>query len=39
MTQTEKLGHWRDLLLRLVVTGIVLTIWFWTQFLIGARGC
>ena len=28
---------WRTLLFRLVVTGIVLALWFWTQSLIGAR--
>jgi hypothetical protein len=36
-----KLGEnplrWRTLLLRLIVTGIVLAIWFWTQSLLGAR--
>jgi hypothetical protein len=30
-------SHWRGLLLRLLVTGIVLALWFWTQSLIGAR--
>lgn len=29
--------RWRTFLLRLVVTGVVLAIWFWTQSLLGAR--
>lgn len=29
--------RWRTLLVRLVVTGVVLAIWFWTQSLLGAR--
>lgn len=33
----ERSIHWRALLRRLIVTGIVLVVWFWTQFLIGAR--
>jgi hypothetical protein len=37
MTQAENLGRWRGLFLRLVVTGMVLALWFWTQSLIGAR--
>jgi hypothetical protein len=37
MTPTEQPLHWRVLLRRLVVTGIVLAVWFWTQSLIGAR--
>ncbi len=37
MTQAENSGRRRGLLLRLLVTGIVLTLWFWTQSLIGAR--
>src|SRR6266576_1386189 len=37
MTEAENLGHRRGLLLRLLVTGMVLTLWFWTQSLIGAR--
>jgi PAP2 superfamily C-terminal len=37
MTQTESSGPWRGLFLRLAVTAIVLTLWFWTQSLIGAR--
>lgn len=37
MTQAENSGPWRGLLLRLILTAIVLTIWFWTQSLIGAR--
>lgn len=37
MTQPESLGRWRGLLLRLVVTGIALAFWFWTQSLLGGR--
>src|ERR1700687_1446777 len=37
MTQAANLGHRRSLLLRLLVSGIVLALWFWTQSLIGAR--
>jgi hypothetical protein len=37
MTQAANLGHRRGLLLRLLVSGIVLALWFWTQSLIGAR--
>jgi hypothetical protein len=37
MTQTETPGRSRRLLLRLVVTAVVLALWFWTQSLIGAR--
>src|SRR5437879_13805616 len=37
MTQAEDSNHRRNLLLRLLVTGIVLALWFWTQSLIGAR--
>jgi PAP2 superfamily C-terminal len=37
MTQAANLGHRGGLLLRLLVTGIVLALWFWTQSLIGAR--
>ena len=37
MTQAENSGRRRSLLLRLLVTGIVLALWFWTQSLIGAR--
>ncbi len=37
MTQAEDSGRRRSLLLRLLVTGIVLALWFWTQSLIGAR--
>jgi hypothetical protein len=37
MTETQVLLHWRTLLRRLVVTGILLAVWFWTQSLIGAR--
>lgn len=37
LTETENSGRRRRLLLRLLVTGIVLALWFWTQSLIGAR--
>src|SRR6266850_892371 len=37
MTQAESTGRRRGLLLRLVVTAIVLGLWFWTQSLLGAR--
>jgi PAP2 superfamily C-terminal len=37
MTQTEGPGRSRGLLLRLVLTAVVLALWFWTQSLIGAR--
>ena len=37
MTETENSGRLRGLLLRLLVTGIVLALWFWTQSLIGSR--
>jgi hypothetical protein len=37
MKATENSGRWRTLLLRLVVTGVVLGIWFWTQSLLGSR--
>jgi len=37
MTQAENSGRQRGMLLRLLVTGIVLALWFWTQSLIGAR--
>ena len=37
MTERENSGRRRGLLLRLLVTGIVLALWFWTQSLIGAR--
>ena len=37
MTQAANLGHRRGRLLRLLVSGIVLALWFWTQSLIGAR--
>ena len=37
MTEAENLGHRRGLLLRLLVTAMVLALWFWTQSLIGAR--
>ena len=37
MTRAENPLQWRSLLLRLMVTGIVLALWFWSQALIGAR--
>jgi hypothetical protein len=37
MKAAESSGRWRTLLLRLVVTGVVLAIWFWTQSLLGSR--
>jgi hypothetical protein len=37
MTQTESPGWSRGLLLRLLLTAVVLALWFWTQSLIGAR--
>jgi hypothetical protein len=37
MTEAEHSARGRGLLLRLLVTGIVLALWFWTQSLIGAR--
>jgi hypothetical protein len=37
MTQAENPSPWRRLILRLILTAIVLSIWFWTQSLIGAR--
>lgn len=37
MKPGENSARWRTLLARLVVTGVVLAIWFWTQSLLGAR--
>jgi hypothetical protein len=37
MTLAERSLDWRALLRRLIVTGIVVVAWFWTQSLIGAR--
>jgi len=37
MTQTETPDRWHHLLRRLVLTAVVLALWFWTQSLIGAR--
>ena len=37
MKPGENPVRWRTLLLRLVVTTVVLAIWFWTQSLLGAR--
>lgn len=37
MKPAENSLHWHTLLPRLLVTGIVLGIWFWTQSLLGSR--
>ena len=37
MTPAGNPLRWRTPLLRLVLTGIVLAIWFWTQSMLGAR--
>ena len=37
MKAAENSLHWHTLLPRLLVTGIVLGIWFWTQSLLGSR--
>jgi len=37
MTEIAKASSPQTLILRVVVTGIVLTLWFWSQALIGAR--
>jgi PAP2 superfamily C-terminal len=37
MKAAESSGRWGTLLLRLVVTGVVLGVWFWTQSLLGSR--
>src|SRR5439155_12938120 len=37
MKPAENSLRWRTLLPRLVVTGVVLALWFWTQSLLGAR--
>lgn len=37
MKPAEDFAPWRTFLLRLVVTGVVLAIWFWTQSLLGVR--
>jgi PAP2 superfamily protein len=37
MRPGDKSVPWRTLFLRLLVTGVVLGIWFWTQSLLGAR--
>jgi len=36
-TEADNSSHRRGVLLRFVVAGIVLALWFWTQSLIGAR--
>src|SRR3989454_12693909 len=36
-TEPDNSSHRRGVLLRFVVAGIVLALWFWTQSLIGAR--
>jgi len=37
MTEAGNSSQWRSLLLRFLVSGIVLALWFWTQSLLGAR--
>src|SRR6266480_6260430 len=37
MKPAENSLRWRTLLPRVVVTGVVLALWFWTQSLLGAR--
>jgi hypothetical protein len=37
MTPAENSGQGKPLVLRLVVTAVVLALWFWTQSLIGGR--
>jgi hypothetical protein len=37
MKEAENTSHKRRLFLRLLVSGIVLALWFWTQSLIGGR--
>lgn len=37
MTSVAIHVRWRTLLFRLVVTGLILAFWFWTQSLLGAR--
>jgi hypothetical protein len=37
MTEANNSSHRRGVLLRFLVAGIVLALWFWTQWLIGAR--
>jgi len=37
MNPVQRPIHWRTLLFRVVVTGAVLAVWFWTQSLLGAR--
>ncbi len=37
MTGDENAARWRGLLPRLVVTAVILALWFWSQSLIGAR--
>jgi hypothetical protein len=37
MTEVESSSRGRRLVLRLVLTAVVLALWFWTQSLIGAR--
>ena len=37
MTEAGNSSQWRSLLLRFLVSGIALALWFWTQSLIGAR--
>src|SRR5215467_13092358 len=37
MNPAQSRIHWRTLLSRVIVTGVVLAVWFWTQSLLGAR--
>src|SRR5215470_5885882 len=37
MNPVQRPIHWRTLLFRVVVTGAVLAVWFWTQSMLGAR--
>ena len=37
MTRAENPGQGKRLILRLVLTAIVLALWFWTQSLLGGR--
>jgi PAP2 superfamily C-terminal len=37
MSPIEQLRSWSPFVLRLIVTGIILAAWFWTQSLLGAR--
>ena len=37
MSSAKNSLHWRTLVLRLLVTALLLAVWFWTQSLLGAR--